>query len=750
MREKSLERGSGEILVVNKKKLLKANKNHSFPVVAIGSSAGGLEAASTLFENLSPDTGMAFIYVQHLSPDHKSLLTPILSKITKMKVQEIEDMEQMLPDNVYVIPNDRGIEVTDGHIKLIPRSQGGRAVSIDVLFSSLAETHKENVIGVVLSGNAQDGTLGLKAIKEVGGITFAQDNSAQADSMPKSAIASGVVDFILSPKEIAYELVQLSKTGLSKFRAKQKVKDVSTEKVEVTIKDDNPDLVNIMEILHQKINVDFSLYKMATVKRRINHRMIQCGMKSIKEYAKFLLKKNKEIDLLYKDLLINITNFFRDEETFKYLKSTFLPTLLKSKTPNDTLRIWVPACSTGEEVYSLAILIAEVQAAKTKKIPVQIFATDLSDNVIREARTGEYSESDMKAVGKKRTERFFTKTGNNYLVVKELRDMCVFAPHNLLHNPPFSRIDFISCRNLLIYFDSTAQKKVLSTLHFSLNEGGYLLLGKSETVGTSSLLFNAVSSTFKLYARKKSVGVRKAPELAPDFSGKLMLDRIVKTLSGKKDRATSSELDHTIDATLLSLFMPACVVINKSMEIIKFRGLTSLYLAHPSGNASLNILKMTRPEFVFELRNAIYEVIKTNKPVSKSGIHLNHVKQDLFVQSVSLEVHPLDIEWDEPLYLIVFSMQQTEQLVENNIAQKDHRFQKQIEELHKASAEMGMVIESQDRAYEELQEANEEIISASEEFQTLNEELETSKEEIEATNEELLTTNQELHIRNEQ
>lgn len=725
-----------------------------FPIVAIGSSAGGLEAALELFKNLSPKTEMAYIYVQHISPDHKSMLTPILSKMTLMNVQEIENMEYIVPNNVYVIPSDKGIEVTDGHIKLIPRSKGGPAVSIDILFSSLAETHKENVIGIILSGNGRDGTEGLQAIKNAGGVTIAQDDSAQAKSMPESAVSSGVVDFILPPKKIALKLNQLGKSSIVKNALKMKAKGIFPEK-ENSIKDHDPNLRTIIEILHKNVNVDFSLYKLATIKRRIYHRMLQCGIKTIEAYRQYLVKKNEESDLLYKDLLINITNFFRDPATFKYLKSSFLPGLLKSKNQSEILRIWVPACSTGEEAYTLAMLITELQANKVKKIPVQIFATDLSDQAIKDARIGEYSEKNIASLGKRRADRFFIKTGNNYRVVKELRDMCVFAPHNILHDPPFSRIDFISCRNLLIYFDVEAQQKALATMNFALNDGGCLLLGKSETVGTASQLFNPISSEFKLYRRKKSTGIRKIPGISSRYPGKPVAEVNIKALPGKKTIVTSSELDRSIDSTLLSLYVPACVIINKSMDIIKFRGLTSLYLSHPPGNASLNILKMTRPEFAFELRNAINEVIKTNSPVFKPGIQLNPDIKKSFVQVMSLEVRPLTIEWGESLYLIVFTMQEIGRSGEKktpakNALLKDSRIKKQIEELHKASAEMTAVIESQDKAYEELQAANEEIISASEEFQTLNEELETSKEEIEATNEELLTTNQELQMRNEQ
>src|SRR6185437_14763465 len=329
-------------------------KENNFSIVAIGASVGGLEAVSALLKNLPIDTGMAFIYLQHLNPDHKSFLASILSKITKMKVQEVENMAHMMPNNVYIIPHNKGIEVTDGHIKLLPRSKGGSAISIDVLFSSLAETHHENVIGIVLSGNAHDGTRGLKAIKKEGGLTFAQDNTAQASSMPKSAIEAGVVDFILSPRGIARKLIQFSKTGLPTLLVKDKEKDIVVE-------DNDPHLKTIFELLHKETGVDFSHYKMPTIKRRLTHKMLQCGAKTLKDYAKLLSKKSSEVDSLYNNLLINVTSFFRDTEAFAYLKTTFLPKLLKSKLPGETVRVWVPACSSGEEAYSIAMLLTELQ-----------------------------------------------------------------------------------------------------------------------------------------------------------------------------------------------------------------------------------------------------------------------------------------------------------------------------------------------------------------------------------------------------
>ncbi|MFV8326457.1 CheR family methyltransferase [Flavobacterium sp. ZS1P14] len=726
----------------------KENKKNSFTVVAIGASAGGLEAFSLLLKKLPADTGMAYIYVQHLSPDHKSLLTSILSKITKMKVQEIDNMEKMEPNNVYVIPPNKVIEVINGHIRLLPRIKNNIPnLTIDLLFSSLAETHRENVIGVVLSGYASDGMIGLKAIKDAGGITFAQDDTAQASSMPNAAISSGVVDFILSPEEIASELVRISKNGVPINEAKEK-----EQTKEITVVNNNYDINTIFELLLKETGVDFSHYKMPTIKRRISHKMQQHGIKTIQEYVQLLLKKNNEIEILYTDLLINVTSFFRETETFQFLKTTLLPKLIKSKTAEETLRIWVPACSTGQEAYSIAMIIAELQDNKTDKIPVQIFATDLSEEAIREARNGEYSQSDVESIPKKYLSRFFTKLGDNYRIVKELREMCIFAPHNILRDPPFSRMDFVSCCNLLIYFDSAAQKKVFASLHFALNDGGYLMLGKAESIGTTSQLFTLINNKFKIYFRKNNLGVRKILELTPRFTRTTISSK--KTTTPSKSVSVNQEsIENAIDSTLLSIYMPACAVVNKDMEILQFRGPVSSYLEHTSGKASLNILKMARPEFAFELRNAINKAIETKQSVYKSGIE---IKIDSVLRLMSFEVSPLKIEWEEPLLLIVFKPQEAiEKFIEsdsvkkNTATLKDLKIKKLTEELNTTRAEMIAIIETQENIYEELQAANEEIVSSNEEFQTLNEELETSKEEIEATNEELVSTNQELQMRHD-
>ncbi len=742
-------------------KLKKALKNkpisasekneNSFTVVAIGASAGGLEAVTQLIQSLDPDTGMAFIYVQHLSPDHESLLVPILSKKTEMKVQDIDDMEKIVPNNVYVIPYNKEIEVLDGHIQLIPRPQNKSSnLSIDVLFSSLAETHKENVIGIILSGSASDGTRGLSEIKEAGGITFAQDDSAKFTSMPHSAIAGGLVDFVLSPKEIAEKINWMSKYDLV---GQHQIKTTSKGEID----DKNIDLKDIFQLLLKKKNVDFSFYKTKTINRRIIRRMLLHKIKNLKQYTEFLKKNENEIDLLYQDLLINVTEFFRDSEAFDVLKETVFPQLLKSESQNKTLRIWVAACATGEEVYSIAMLLRELQGDNTKHIPFQIFASDLSSKAIEIARNGEYSTQKLKNVSPKRLQQFFTKSNNKYRISKSLRDVCVFAHHNILSDPPFSRMDFISCRNLLIYLDSAAQKKAIATFHYALNDGGCLMLGKSETIGAQEELFTIDDKKYKTYFRKKNSGVYKIPQITSQISQSNLTEKKSSKISVNKGEiaSTHGNLGNVFDAVLLAHYMPASVIINHNLDILQFRGSTQMYLKNSPGKANLNILNMVLPEISFELRNAIYNAIKKKQTINKTGIELNPNKNKTVVQVVNLEVMPLKIEGEEPLLVVVFTSQQVDilqqsgQSSEKDSIAKHRRIKKLEEELVATRADMNSITHDQEALNEELQSANEEIVSSNEELQSLNEELETSKEEIESTNEELITSNHELLARNQ-
>ena len=742
-------------MVIKKKAPVKKDiSNYIFPIVAIGASAGGLEAVTELLKNLAPDTGMAFIYVQHLSPDHKSMLTSLLAKTTTMKVQEVENKVLMKPNNIYVIPPDKEMDVVKGHIHLKPRPDVPKFnLPIDILFTSLSLTYKENAIGIILSGSASDGTKGMKSIKHEGGLTFAQDDTAKFNSMPKSAIAAGVVDFILSPKEIARELVRLSKHPLTKSIASQKGH-------EDIIENNNPALKKILNYLYKAKGVDFNAYKMATLKRRIIRRMRLYKINELHEYAKLFELNGEEGEILYQDLLINVTSFFRDTDTYTYLKSTLLPKLLKNKKAGESLRIWVPACSTGEEAFSIAMMLTEIQDTKSSNVPIQIFATDLSDKAIHKGRIGLYSKNELESVSPGRVQRFFSKSDGGYRIAKGVRNMCVFASHNALRDPPFSRLDFISCRNFFIYLDTPAQKKVVNMFHYALNNDGYLMLGKSETISTSPNLFSEVNKKYKIYLRKKNSGTQLLPNLSPSSSaadipkGKKTGEKIsYQPIPRRKSPLINHGLDSAVDAVLIASHMPASVVINHQMDIIQFRGSTDLFLTHAPGQATFNIVKMARPEIAFDLRIAISKAIKNNQQVSQSGLE---IKINDVAHYIRLDVIPLDIDWDEPVLLILFAEQEKVEISapgakggRKNSLFTEQRVKQLEKELIVAHADALTFSQEQEAFIEELQSAHEEVVSSNEELQTVNEELETSKEEIESANEELMSTNQELQTRND-
>jgi len=712
-----------------------------FPIVAIGASAGGLEAVTQLLQQVPPDTGMAFIYIQHLGASQESALPEILKKVTKMKVLEAGHQLPVQKNHVYVIPSDKDITIEDG--KIIQRERKmrhGIHMPVDEFFISLAEDKKSAAIGVVLSGNASDGTLGLKAINAAGGLTFAQDESAKFTGMPKSAVAEGVVDRVLSPRDIARELVQVSKSS--------HIIKVAMQDTEDSISNDDEDLTAVIQLLKKSVGVDFRHYKMNTIKRRIVRRMLLYKLESLKDYTQYLRQHANEINVLYEDLLINVTSFFRDPETMEYLKKKVLPDIIKSKHGNDPIRIWVPACSTGEEAYSLAITLVEILGDRSANTAIQLFATDLSDTAIAKARLGIYSMHEMVNISPKRLQRFFSKTDGHYRIVKSIRDLCIFAPQNIFRDPPFSRLDLISCCNLMIYLDTVLQKKILATFHYALNPDGYLVLGKSETTGSSMHLFQQLDKKYKVYSRKKDAVVRAM------FDMNYRLPDDEKTYGGfspsvkPKDAGNSPNLEKTLDTLLLSKYIPPCVLVNYDLEIILSKGATSLFLELPAGKASLNLLKMARPGLAFELRNLIHKSSKTGKVIKKTGLEIRHNDS---VRAVSFEVTPLRSDGDETLFLVVFEEVTGPALPAGKASFSKDTLVKQLQdELTGLREDMRSIVEEHEASVEELQSANEEIVSSNEELQSINEELETSKEEVESTNEELMTINTELQVRNEQ
>lgn len=446
-----------------------------FPIVGIGASAGGLEAFTQMLQALPVDTGMAFVLVQHLDPTHASMLTEILSRATGMPVVEVKDQMPVAPNHVYVIPPGTNMVISQGVLQLSPRTETRVPHRpIDPFFRSLAEDQGHKAIGVILSGTATDGTLGLGTIKAEGGITFAQDDTAQHDSMPRSAVAAGCVDLVLPPDEIAKEIARIGRHPYVAPAAEGKPEKPASE----------PDLGPVLELLRNATRVDFTHYKRNTLYRRITRRMVLHKMERLKDYRRFLQSSPAEVEALYQDLLISVTSFFRNPETFAVLKSKVFPRLTQDRSRHEPVRIWVLGCSTGEEAYSIAITFAEVAEASGRPIPIQVFASDLNGAAIEKARAGIYSKNIMQDVSLERLRRFFVEVDGNYHISKPIRDLCLFAQHNVLTDPPFSRLDLISCRNLLIYLEPVLQQKIVPILHYALKPTGLLWLGSAETIGS--------------------------------------------------------------------------------------------------------------------------------------------------------------------------------------------------------------------------------------------------------------------------
>jgi len=728
----------------NKDKI-KIMSSNLFPVVGVGASAGGLEAFKRLIKAIPENSGMAFILVQHLEPTHESILSDLLQKVTNIPIHEITNNVHVEPNQIYIIPSNRLLTATDGVLQLSPRPpKNTKNMPIDVFFTSLAEIHQSHAIGVVLSGTATDGTLGLKAIKDQGGITFAQEQqSAAFDGMPQSAIDAQVVDFILTPEEIPLQLVELNRTFKTEINGDKESLDLTKENA----------FRQVLTLLRTRRGTDFTYYKQTTIRRRIIRRMGLTKIENISDYLSYFRENKTEQDILYQDLLIPVTEFFRDPKTYDTICDTLLPLLLKDREDNNPLRIWIAGCSTGEEPYSIAMCLCEYLGDSTTDFKIQIFATDLSEKAIAKARNGVYEKKDVAGLRDDRLQKFFTKTNGSFQINRVIRDMCVFACHNFLKDPPFAKMDFISCRNVLIYMESFLQKRALTTFHYALKENGYLLLGKSETTGPAADLFTAFGKNEKLYTKKAVPG--KILHTIGEQNEKRNKDNpySVAKESGRDDFQKSA------DAVLLSKFTPPGVVVNDQMDIVQFRGSTGTWLEPSPGKPSLNVLKMAREGLSFEIRNALHKVKAHNKPIIKEHIPIMFMGRQ---QSVSIEVIPLS-NTVEPHFLILFKddafftglagIAKKDSTPFNADTPQNPEIQqiKALEnELNQIREDMRSITEDQEAANEELQSANEELLSGSEELQSLNEELETSKEEIQSTNEELTTLNQELFDRNGQ
>jgi two-component system, chemotaxis family, CheB/CheR fusion protein len=714
----------------------------SLTIVGIGASAGGLEAITELLGALPAATGMAFIVVQHLDPRHESLLAEILAKKTAIPVSVALSGEIVQPDQVYVIPPDVTLTVLGGRFDLSPRpSMPERFLPVDALFKSLAEGSGDKAIAVVLSGGDSDGSSGAEAVRRAGGLTLAQSpETARFPDMPRHAIETGCIDLVLRPNEIAHELVRLGQR-LSAAAASGPANRVDRTDA------DEASLRHIFYRLRSVHGVDFIHYKRTTMWRRLERRMALRRIDGLDEYRRLIDDDPGEMAALYQDFLIRVTQFFRDPDSFDSLRRYVFPVVCEGLSGKRSLRLWVPGCASGEEVYSVAIALLEYFGESVPSAGIQIFGTDVSETALQHARAGVYSASAVHEVSSERLQRFFTKQNGEYRVVKDIRDLCLFARQDVTHDPPFSRLDLISCRNLLIYLDGVAQQRVLRAFHYALRPEGMLIFGPAESIGPSSDLFEQVDKRFRVYRRLPAYhGGSGMPLIHSSDSS--------APTSGKKDTAHDVDTESLLreaDRLLLARFAPASLVVNHAFTIRQFRGHIGPYLEPAGGAPSFDLRRVVRPELLVRLTPAIQEATSTGAP-SHHDVRMEDGR------AVSIEVIPLKGSPDARAFLILFddgarhppSAEVPAAAAALSESDKDRRLVELERDIAGLRAYLRAAIEEHGAVEEELKSAHEEVLSANEEFQSTNEELQTSKEELQSTNEELTTTIDELRHRNQE
>jgi len=717
-----------------KKKTPVAHKKISFPIVGIGASAGGLEALELFLGNMPINTGMAFVVIQHLDPNYVGMMPELLQRVTLMKVLQASDFLKVEPNCVYVIPPNKSLSIQDGTLHLSnPVETRGLRLPIDFFFHSLAEEQLEKSIGVILSGMGSDGSLGVKAIKEKNGLVLVQDpKSAKFDSMPRNAIESINVDIVAPVEELPAKLIEYKKI----------IPGPESETEFTTIYKSNLD--KIIHLLRQQSGHDFSLYKKNTLFRRIERRKGVHKIDKIEGYVQFLENNPKEVDILFNELLIGVTSFFRDSTVWEKLKTTLLPALIKEMPDGQVLRAWVPACSTGEEAYSLAIVFMEAmeKIKKSKNVTLQIFATDIDIEAIQKARKGHFNPNIIADVSPERLKKFFKFEDDNYHIKTNIRDMVVFAPQNVIKDPPFTKLDILSCRNMLIYMEAELQEKLIVLFNYSLNQGGILVLGTSETLGKKVEGFEELDSKMKIYKRTtKNIST----ELV-NFPISFSRNHILKS-EKKLEPKIVENIQSLADQVLLQRFAPASVIVNDKGDILYITGRTGKYLEPVAGKANWNIFSMAREGLRHELPGAFRKAMENFDPVilNKIKVGTNGGTQIVNVTIQRLE-SPLAIKG---MIMVVFKD------VEAEVEHKDvkplrlkgssNKQQKELEmELQRAYEEIKSIREEMQTSQEELQSTNEELQSTNEELQSTNEELTTSKEEMQSMNEELQTVNIEL------
>jgi two-component system CheB/CheR fusion protein len=696
-------------------------------VVAIGASAGGLEAVTELLRGLPADTGMAFVFIQHLAPGHASMLVPLLSRETAMPVHEVENGTELAPNHVYVIPPNAAMTILGPRLALKPREISGRG--IDSFLRSLAAGRNCRSMAAILSGTGSDGALGVQAISAEGGVVLAQDPaSAKFDGMPRSAIATGCVDFILSPEGIAAELARLAREP----------RLVHGDAVELAGASPNSemDFQTVNDLLRAYTGIDFGPYRQSTVRRRVLRRVALLRQESLSEYAQYSRQNPDEMHALAQDILIRVTRFFRDPEAFDVLSRRVFPGLIRQASPDAAVRVWVTGCSTGEEAYSIAICFLEVADLMQSRIPVQILATDINEAAIDKARRGVYIENISADVSPERLARYFVRTGREFQVSRRLRDRCIFSRHDLLNDPPCSHMDLISCRNVLIYLDSM-QERVFSRFHFALNPGGFLLLGRSETAVSSADLFAPVDREARLYVKQE---VARRPAAAQASRRRTQPMRELAAAAERPPR--KADVRQQADRVVVHRYGPPRMIVNRNLETVVSSGETRSFLGSDLQNPE--ILGVVGKAHTAELENAIQQAGSTGQSVRIERVQFG---EGASRRELSLEITPLGAERDN--FLIAFEdgagWAGHGSAASARTPEDARIFEARLGRLEKELASSRAHLEA---VIAEHEAASEEIVAANEELQSLNEELESSKEELEAANEELTTVNQELQVRN--
>jgi two-component system CheB/CheR fusion protein len=729
----------------------------SFPIVGIGASAGGLAAFEAFFSGMPADIdpGMAFVLVQHLAPDHKSILSDLIRRYTRMQVFEVEDGMVVRPNCAYIIPPNRDMAFLNGTLQLLEQTATrGLRLPIDFFFRSLAQDQHERAICIVLSGTGSDGTQGVRAIKGEGGMVMVQNPaSTEYDGMPRSAIATGLVDYELPPAEMPAQLIAYVAHA---FGAPPRAASVPAPKVENALK-------KIFILLRAQTGHDFSQYKPSTIHRRIDRRMAVQQVDTIDSYVKYLQQTPVEVEALFRDLLIGVTSFFRDPETFKALEENIIPKLFEGRPAGSVVRVWTPGCSTGEEAYSIAILIHEHLEALKQSYKVQVFATDIDSQAIVTARAGLYPSSITADISPERLARFFAveTDGSAYRIHKGIRDMLVFSEQDVIKDPPFSKLDLISCRNLLIYMGGELQKKIIPLFHYALNPGGFLFLGTSETVGDFGELFTLLDRKAKLYRRKEDTrGAQRAVpgRFLPPMTA---LEEAIPRAAGKAAVSGKMPPREIAEQALLKQVAPAAALVNAQGDILYLHGRTGMYLEPAPGEAGINnILKMAREGLRRDLTTALHKAAGTKEIARCPGLR---VKTNGNFATVNLTILPVATGAlsETTLYLVLLEEappidpEQAEKAVlraiagaeEGSDAGADARITALKQELRAKEEFLQTANEELETSNEELKSSNEEMQSVNEELQSTNEELETSKEELQSVNEELATVNAELQTK---